>query len=70
MNDVQLTCCVSAFFHQPGNFEKNLQLVDKLQEIAKQKGLTPTQLCLAWEIAQSDVSAIDGSGVPGQVYRK
>jgi len=37
---------------QPGNFEKNLVLVDKLQEIARSKGLTNTQLCLAWEMDQ------------------
>lgn len=39
------------------NFHKNMELVDKLQEIAKEKGRTPSQLSLAWLLAQgSDVS--------------
>ena len=41
---------------QPGNFEKNLELVDKIESVAKRKGVTSAQLCLAWEIAQSEVS--------------
>lgn len=40
---------------QPGNFEKNLELVDKLVSIAKNKGITPAQLALAWEIQQCDL---------------
>lgn len=40
---------------QPGNFEKNLELVDKLVAIAKNKGITPAQLALAWEIQQCDL---------------
>lgn len=34
------------------NFGKNLVLVDKLTEMAKQKGATPGQLTLAWILAQ------------------
>lgn len=36
------------------NFPKNLELVNKLQEIAKRKGLTAGQLTLAWLMAQGD----------------
>lgn len=34
------------------NFPKNLQLVDKITEIAKKKNVTPSQLTLAWIMAQ------------------
>lgn len=34
------------------NFPKNLELVDKVAAIAKKKGVTPTQLTLAWLLAQ------------------
>jgi pyridoxine 4-dehydrogenase len=33
---------------QPGNFEKNLQIVHELERIAQNKGVTKAQLCLAW----------------------
>ncbi|CAF3444471.1 unnamed protein product [Fusarium graminearum] len=36
------------------NFPKNLALVDKIQEIAKAKGVTASQLTLAWLLAQGD----------------
>lgn len=36
------------------NFSKNLELVDKLTEIAKRKGCTASQLTLAWLLAQGD----------------
>lgn len=32
----------------PGNFEKNLELVDEIRNIAKKKGITAAQLALAW----------------------
>jgi aryl-alcohol dehydrogenase-like predicted oxidoreductase len=38
---------------QGENFEKNLQLVDRVREIADAKGITATQLALAWVMAQS-----------------
>lgn len=38
---------------QPGNFEKNLQLVDAVKEIADRKGVTASQLALAWIKHQS-----------------
>jgi len=37
---------------QPGNFEKNLVIVDKLRELAEKKGITSGQLTLAWILAQ------------------
>ena len=39
---------------QGDNFNKNLQLVSKISEMAKQKGCTPSQLALAWVLAQGD----------------
>ncbi|KAK5116649.1 hypothetical protein LTR62_007323 [Meristemomyces frigidus] len=36
------------------NFPKNLQLVDHINEIAKKKNATPSQLTLAWILAQGD----------------
>jgi aryl-alcohol dehydrogenase-like predicted oxidoreductase len=35
-------------------FEQNLRLVDRVREIAEEKGVTATQLALAWVMAQSD----------------
>jgi aryl-alcohol dehydrogenase-like predicted oxidoreductase len=39
---------------QGENFGKNLQLVDKVKAIATTKGITPSQLALAWLLAQGD----------------
>ncbi|MDE3235765.1 MAG: aldo/keto reductase [Bacteroidota bacterium] len=39
---------------QGENFEKNLQLVKKIEEMAAAKGCTPSQLALAWVMAQGD----------------
>lgn len=39
---------------QGDNFEKNLQLVNKIIEMAQQKGCTASQLALAWVMAQGD----------------
>jgi aryl-alcohol dehydrogenase-like predicted oxidoreductase len=39
---------------QGENFVKNLELVDRVREIAEGKGVTATQLALAWVMAQSD----------------
>ena len=36
------------------NFPKNLQLVDKISEIAKKKDTTSSALTLAWILAQGD----------------
>ena len=39
---------------QGENFQKNLDLVDKVAELAKAKGCTAAQLALAWVLAQGD----------------
>ena len=39
---------------QGENFQKNLDLVKKLGTVARKKGCTPSQLALAWVIAQGD----------------
>jgi aryl-alcohol dehydrogenase-like predicted oxidoreductase len=40
---------------QGENFAKNIELVDKIKEIAEKKGVTSAQLCLAWLLAQGTV---------------
>ncbi len=39
---------------QGDNFQKNVDLVKKVEEIARQKNCTPSQLALAWVLAQGD----------------
>ncbi|WP_030934251.1 aldo/keto reductase [Streptomyces sp. NRRL B-24720] len=39
---------------QPGNFEKNVEAVARLGELASGKGLTVSQLALAWLLAQGE----------------
>ncbi|MGN6531014.1 MAG: aldo/keto reductase [Ginsengibacter sp.] len=39
---------------QGENFNKNLELVKKIEAIAKEKSCTPSQLALAWVMAQED----------------
>lgn len=39
---------------QGENFQKNLDLVGRVEEIAKEHGCTPAQLALAWVLAQGD----------------
>jgi len=39
---------------QGENFRKNLELVDRVKEIAAAKGVTPAQLALAWLLAQGE----------------
>jgi aryl-alcohol dehydrogenase-like predicted oxidoreductase len=39
---------------QGENFDKNLALVDKIEEIAKEKNCTASQLALAWVMAQGE----------------
>jgi aryl-alcohol dehydrogenase-like predicted oxidoreductase len=44
---------------QPGNLERNLKLLSQFEEMAKEKGVTPAQLTLAWLMAQgSDIIPI------------
>jgi aryl-alcohol dehydrogenase-like predicted oxidoreductase len=35
-------------------FEANMRILDKVKEIAAEKGITPSQLALAWVLAQGD----------------
>jgi aryl-alcohol dehydrogenase-like predicted oxidoreductase len=47
---------------QGENFEKNLDLVKEVEEIAREKGCQPSQLALAWVLAQGgDVIPIPGT---------
>jgi aryl-alcohol dehydrogenase-like predicted oxidoreductase len=47
---------------QGENFAKNLQLVDRVQELAKKKGITPAQLALAWVLSKgSDIIPVVGT---------
>jgi aryl-alcohol dehydrogenase-like predicted oxidoreductase len=39
---------------QGANFQKNLDLVARIEVIAREKGCTPSQLALAWVLAQGD----------------
>jgi aryl-alcohol dehydrogenase-like predicted oxidoreductase len=47
---------------QKENFQRNLELVRRVEEIAKEKGCTASQLALAWVLAQGeDVIPIPGT---------
>jgi aryl-alcohol dehydrogenase-like predicted oxidoreductase len=47
---------------QGENFQKNLDLVARIGELAKEKGCTPGQLALAWTLAQGpDIVPIPGT---------
>jgi aryl-alcohol dehydrogenase-like predicted oxidoreductase len=47
---------------QGENFAKNLQLLDEVRSMAKDKGCTPSQLALAWVLAQGeDIVPIPGT---------
>jgi aryl-alcohol dehydrogenase-like predicted oxidoreductase len=46
---------------QGENFQKNLQLVERVREIAATKQVTPAQLALAWLLAQEGVVPIPGT---------
>ena len=51
---------------QGENFQRNLDLVRKVEEIAKERGCKPSQLALAWVLAQGD----DIVPIPGTKRRK
>jgi aryl-alcohol dehydrogenase-like predicted oxidoreductase len=46
---------------QGENFQKNLELVERVKEIADTKHVTPAQLALAWLLAQEGVVPIPGT---------
>jgi aryl-alcohol dehydrogenase-like predicted oxidoreductase len=47
------------------NFERNLELVDRVQEIADEKGVTASRLALAWVLSRGD----DVVPIPGTKRR-
>lgn len=51
---------------QGQNFQKNLDLVKRIEEVADEKHCTPAQLALAWVLAQGD----DIVPIPGTKRRK
>jgi aryl-alcohol dehydrogenase-like predicted oxidoreductase len=51
---------------QGENFTKNLALVNKVKELATRDGCTPSQLALAWVLAQGN----DIVPIPGTKRRK
>ena len=51
---------------QGENFQKNLDLVRRVEEIAKEKNCTPAQLALAWVLARGE----DIVPIPGTKHRK
>ena len=51
---------------QGENFEKNLQLVREVEEMAREKGCTTAQLALAWVLAKGD----DVVPIPGTKHVK
>jgi aryl-alcohol dehydrogenase-like predicted oxidoreductase len=51
---------------QGENFQKNLDLVERVKDIAEDKGCTPSQLALAWVLSQGD----DIVPIPGTKHRK
>jgi aryl-alcohol dehydrogenase-like predicted oxidoreductase len=51
---------------QGENFQKNLDLVHRVEQIAKEKGCKPSQLALAWVLAQ-DKNIVP---IPGTKHRK
>ncbi len=51
---------------QGENFQRNLDLVKRVEEIAREKKCTPAQLALAWVLAQGD----DIVPIPGTKRRK
>jgi aryl-alcohol dehydrogenase-like predicted oxidoreductase len=48
------------------NFRRNIELVEKIKELAAKKGCSPAQLALAWLLAQGD----DMVPIPGTKRRK
>ncbi len=51
---------------QGENFQKNLALIDRITKMAAEKGCTPSQLALAWVIAQGEEIVT----IPGTKRRK
>jgi aryl-alcohol dehydrogenase-like predicted oxidoreductase len=43
------------------NFQRNLDVVDKVREVAQDRGVTPSQLALAWLLSRVNVTPIPGT---------
>lgn len=53
---------------QPGNFEKNVEAVNRLSELAEAKGATVSQLALAWLLTRGEhIVPIPGTRSPERV---
>ena len=50
---------------QGEDFDRNLQLVERVKELASAKGCTAAQLALAWLLAQSAVTGVAVVPIPG-----
>jgi aryl-alcohol dehydrogenase-like predicted oxidoreductase len=50
---------------QGENFQKNLELLERVRQIATEKDVTPSQLALAWVLAQGE----DAVPIPGTKHR-
>jgi aryl-alcohol dehydrogenase-like predicted oxidoreductase len=50
---------------QGENLRTNLQLVDKVRELAEERGCTPGQLALAWVLAQGERRGVTVVPIPG-----
>lgn len=60
-DDADYRTSVSPRFRK-GNFEQNKKLVDKLEQVAADKGCTPAQLAIAWVLHQGeDIIPIPGT---------
>jgi aryl-alcohol dehydrogenase-like predicted oxidoreductase len=51
---------------QEGNFEQNVKLLEPIEQLAREKGWTPSQVALAWLLAQGE----DVVPIPGTKRRK
>lgn len=53
---------------QPGNFEKNIEAVDRIAELAAAKGATVSQLALAWLLTRGEhIVPIPGTRSPKRI---
>ncbi|WP_309484313.1 aldo/keto reductase [Streptomyces himalayensis] len=53
---------------QPGNFEKNVEAVNRLSDLAASKGITVSQLALAWLLTRGEhVVPIPGTRSPKRI---
>ena len=53
---------------QPGNYERNVAAIEQLTALAEGKGVSVTQLALAWLLAQGDdIVPIPGTRRPERV---